>query len=197
MLKNKLNKKAAETGMNITIKWIRAHVGYPGNEYADELAKKGTEMLLYGPEPIVPYPKTTINEQIHLTTTNMWAKTWKNRTDARQSAIFFPEINQKRSKEIIKLSKEAISITVRALTGHDHRKRHNGLVGGETEGICRFCKGEPETSSHIILYCPKLIQLRAQIFLSYDPESIVQSWEAKQMAAFLTVEHIAAMEQGD
>ena len=28
-------------------------------------------------------------------------------------------------------------------------------------------------------------------------EKIVQSWEVKQLASFLTVEHIAAMEQED
>ena len=197
MLKDELNIKAETMKPEIKIKWIKAHVGYPGNEYADELAKKGTSLVLFGPEPIIPLPKPIINHQIKKITTEMWAERWNNRTDARQTAIFFPEINLERSREIVKLSKEAISRTIRALTGHDHRKRHNGLVDKEMEGKCRFCDLELETASHIILHCPKLLQARSQIFLSYDAESIVQSWEAKQMAAFLTVEHIAAMEQGD
>ena len=99
-------------GTQITIKWIKAHVGYPGNEYADEPAKKGTSLILYGPEPIVPLPKTNINHQIRKTTTDMWAERWKHRTDARQTAIFFPEINLKRSQEIVKLSKESITGSV-------------------------------------------------------------------------------------
>ena len=72
-----------------------------------------------------------------------------------------------------------------------------GLVNGEAESICRFCNGDTETASHVIRHCPKRVQLRAQTFLSYEAEIIVQSWEAKQMATFLTVEHIAAMEQED
>ena len=84
----------------------KAHVGYPGNEYADELAKKGTEQLLYGPEPIVPLPKAVINTQIHDAVMTMWDEKWKNRTDARQTAIFLPKIDTKKSREIVKLSKE-------------------------------------------------------------------------------------------
>ena len=197
MLKKKINEKVTQNDIQVEIKWIKAPIGYPGNEYADELAKKGTELRLYGPEPIVPLPKPVVQNQIRQEMIGKWATRWTNRTDARQTAIFFPEINLKRSEQVVKLSKEAISKTVRALTGHDHRKRHAGLVSGDEDRFCRFCKGETETASHIILYCPRLVQLRAQIFLSYDAELIVQSWEAKQMASFLTVEHIAAMEQED
>lgn len=36
-----LNKLATQN--QVEIRWVKAHVGHPGNEIADELAKKGTE----------------------------------------------------------------------------------------------------------------------------------------------------------
>ena len=44
MLKTDLNTKIRTTGIKITIKWIRAHMGFPGNKYTDELAKMGTSL---------------------------------------------------------------------------------------------------------------------------------------------------------
>ena len=86
---------------------------------------------------------------------------------------------------------------VRALTGHDHRNRHSRLMDGSDDGVCTLCNTELETPSHIILTCPRLIQIRANTFKRYQADLIVQSWEVKQMVSFLAVEHIAAMEQED
>ena len=46
-------KQAITKGLhtNITIKWIKAHVGHYGNELADQLAKDGASKNPIGPEP--------------------------------------------------------------------------------------------------------------------------------------------------
>ena len=173
-------------------------MGFPGNEYADELAKKGTEMKLIGPKPIIPISKCVVNNDIEEYVTREWKERWQNRKDARQTAIFFPKINLKKSQEIIKLPKNSVSILVRALSGHDHRNRHNTLIeSGKDEGICRLCRQEVETSSHIILECPRLLQVRIDNFKTHDADTIVRTWEVEQMASFLSVSHIAEMEQED
>ena len=196
-LKLSLNAKCRENSLQISIKWIKAHIGYPGNEYADELAKKGTELRPYGPEPIIPLNKTTIHNQIHNWTHSQWEARWENRTDSRQTAIFFDKICPRKSNEIVKLHKHSIGRVVRALTGHDHRNRHNNLLEGNDTGACRFCNAELETPSHIILHCPRLLQTRIEHFKSFEADTIVRSWDVKRLTSFLTVEHIAAMEQGD
>jgi len=40
--------------MEVTLNWIPAHCWYSGNERADVLAKKATQMSFTGPEPIIP-----------------------------------------------------------------------------------------------------------------------------------------------
>ena len=70
-------------------------------------------------------------------------------------------------------------------------------MDGSDDGVCTLCNTELETPSHIILTCPRLIQIRANTFKRYQADLIVQSWEVKQMVSFLAVEHIAAMEQED
>ena len=127
----------------------------------------------------------------------MWEERWKNRKDARQTAIFFPKINLKHSAEITNLHKNTIGPVVRALTGHDHRNRHKLLLEGADIGTCRLCHESLETPSHVILECPRLTEARLETFRTYNADTIVQSWVTSQMAAFLTVEHIAAMEQED
>ena len=123
----------------------------------------------------------------------IWENRWDNRKDARQTSIFFPKINISKSKEIIQLNKDQISITIRALTGHDFRQRHNALVNADEPNRCRLCHEHEETPSHIILDCPSLTHTRAQIFQSYLAD-IRQHWKAKHLVAFLSVPSIAELE---
>jgi hypothetical protein len=37
----------------VSLWWVRAHVGFTGNEKADFLAKKGSQMVSMAPEPLV------------------------------------------------------------------------------------------------------------------------------------------------
>ena len=65
-IKEELSNKCRTNNLNIKVKWIKAHIGFPGNEYADELAKKGTDQVPFGPEPIFLTNKTTIYNHLRL-----------------------------------------------------------------------------------------------------------------------------------
>ena len=120
--------------------------------------------------------------------------TQQTHKDSRQSAIFFPKPDQKRSNDIIKLSKNQIGPLVRALTGHDHRTRHNSILAGELPPSCRLCLTEEESPEHLILHCPTLLHQRAYSFRSYNAD-IVRTWSVEQMAGFLSTPSIVDMEQ--
>ena len=117
--------------------------------------------------------------------TEIWSKRWKERTDPRQTAIFFPEISLKKSAKLIKLSKEALGKAVRALSNHDFRPRHNAVLEKQIPPPCSLCKQMEESPSHLILHCPKLTHFRAQTFGSYT-RNIVQTWTAQQVVTFVS-----------
>ena len=169
----------------VRIKWGKAHVGHYGNELADQLAKKGSANPPPGPEPFLPLPHCVLRNAVHVKATEIWSKRWKERSDARQTAIFFPEINLRKSEKLIKLSKEALGKAVRALSGHDFRPRHTAILEKQLPLSCKFCKTSEESPSHLILHCPKFNHFRAQTFGSYTRD-IVQSWTAKQVVAFVS-----------
>ena len=177
----------------VRVKWIRAHVGHYGNEIADQLAKRGSQTPTHGPEPLVPISKALLKSAVLDSMTKEWNNRWQNRTDARQTAIFYPKIDLKKSSCLWRLSKDSIGKAVRALSGHDFRTRHSAILEKTLPPSCRLCKMEEETASHLILHCPKLNHFRAQVFGSYTKD-IVRTWKAKQVVAFISEPSISEME---
>ena len=116
-LKETLKKYSQQT--NIIVQWIKTHTGYKGNERADEPAKLGSLTIPIGPEPHIPLSKATLNGAINHEIHEQWQERWKNRKDARQTVIFFPEIQISKSRELLKLPKVTLGMVVRAITGHD------------------------------------------------------------------------------
>ena len=86
---------------------------------------------------------------------------------------------------------------VRALTGHDFRRRHEGLVKGVPTGNCRFCHTADESSDHIINHCPRLAEKRMDIFRTPMGTAVIPTWKPEQLAAFLSDPSISEMEAPD
>ena len=191
MVKDSLNTLGAK--IPVRIRWIKAHVGHYGNECVDELAKKGSSLQLSGPEPFLPLPKSALRNAVEDWATNKWKARWKARTDARQTAIFFPEIAISKSEKLLRLSKETLGRVVRALSGHDFRSRHNAVLEKQLPPPCSACKQAEESPSHLILHCPKFIHFRAQTFGSYT-QDIVRTRKAEQVVTFISDPLISELE---
>ena len=170
---------------------MKAHVGIYGNEMADILAKEGTKMT---PTKESLVSKAELNRQVDTLIYTVWNTQWETRKDCRQTKLLFPTIDTNKSKKIMKLSRAHLSRMVRAITGHDFRKKHEGLVTGTQDTKCRFCSEQTESSYHIIAECPRLMQKRSLHFNRPLGLSITPNWEPKQLAAFLSDPTISEME---
>ena len=174
---------------NVTIKWIRAHVGWQGNEMADENAKKGTKNVsnwVKTPQP-VSWAKLLIRQAAY----QQWRTLWYTTKSCRQTKIWFPSIDIKSSKLLINLPRMELGLAVQMFTGHNRLSRHENLCNQEVSPLCRLCKEETETSWHLIGCCPLLYSKRWQVFntpfLAEPPE-----WKVYQFLDFL---HLAKLSE--
>ena len=83
---------------NVFLVWTKAHIGNPGNERADSLAKAGS--LLQQPLAI-PTPRASVRANVKDTILGMWAREWQAYPGARQTKIFHPHYDSSLSKALL------------------------------------------------------------------------------------------------
>lgn len=187
---------------NVTIRWIRAHVGTEGNERADELAKQAANDIPMGPEPTLPIPFATIKNYVNEYVYAQWKEYWLNIKDHRQTKLFYPEPRPE-SRKLIYYDRNRFSRLVRGLTGHDFRRRHSHILDPDVEPnpTCRFCQNsELETVEHLITTCPRFTERRVhhlndlRLLFGQDRTHIDKSWTLQQIASFLLDDSMSSME---
>ncbi len=158
-----LNEAARD--IDFTIHWVKAHVGNPGNEDADKLAKEGAKNPAHIAPDRLPLPKTEIRNRYKKQMVAAWNERYKRDPRFRQTKMWFPEVDLPTSKRIMSLSRAELSHAVQVITGHNFLRRHNSLIDdGATYSECRLCLEDEETSHHIVAECPALGYARFQVF---------------------------------
>ena len=79
-------------------------MGIHGNEVADFLAKKGSTMG-DGPSTELLTPQVKQKAEISNYFHKKWIKAWKAYDQARQTKIWFPEPNSKKSSKLLRLNR--------------------------------------------------------------------------------------------
>lgn len=142
----------------IRLLWVPAHVGIPGNERADELAKRGT--LLREPTENVGSPWCETVLGIKRWAESQWQDLWSNSEGCRQSKqALGPDALYKYSEELLGLSRKECATVMGWMTGHCHFNRHlrpPNLVFKP----CRFCNVDNESCEHILRVCPAVMERR-------------------------------------
>jgi ribonuclease HI len=143
---------------NVHLKWIKAHVGHPGNEKADELAKKGTTFPVI--TDILP-SQAFINREISLYYQAIWQSEWQNGKDAAQTRQWFPNINGSQQKDLLNLTRLEAGRIVQFCTGFNNLGRHSHNKDRQISSLCRLCGDIREDSWHLATDCePVLLHSR-------------------------------------
>ena len=158
------------TTNKVILTWIKAHVGYAGNEKADALAKLGAADTSNHAQDIPNVSVAVIRERLHECMTIQWKHDWISNQPCRQTKHFFPSLAPRLSKELMKYGRTYFSALVQLITGHNFLNRHNSIVElGEVDinlAKCSYCNDNDaeESTAHILSQCDAFAAKRLQIF---------------------------------
>jgi len=156
------------TTANITIIWTPAHLGTPGNEHADQAAKKAAEgdvqtsqSLKYTPKSLIAAIKTQSARRWQ----EEWEQDWKTSPKGRHSY----RITERPNKNVLKLhgmlSKAKSAIGVQLRTGKIGLGEflHGRKVPGFDTPLCSCGEGD-QSVHHVLLACSRWTQERWEAF---------------------------------
>ena len=182
---------------NITLNWVKAHVGHKMNEEADKLAKLGTACnnLHSVPTPIKHY-----YHKIAQRTHAMWRRRWKAEPSCRQTRQMLPEPNEIFSKYLISLPRQDTSLLLQFITGHNYLNYHLFNTQRSITPTCRLCHESDETSWHILAECPRLFMTRCSILCAWvieklpHPKAILEFLKSPQISPLLSITETSILE---
>ena len=170
----------------LTLAWIKAHVGYEGNELADHAAKQGALEPHMSIKTDIPISKTeianTLKEQVY----NKWLLRWVTSTDYKHSKKFLNKPDSNRAKKILQLPRLKMKRLVEIITGHNNLSYFQFKVDPDVSPLCRFCEEQNETFHHYITDCPRLRQFRTDNIGHFDSNT----WKTTELLNFSYIPEI-------
>ena len=82
----------------------------------------------------------------------LWNQEWQELGSCRQTKRFWPHVDLKVSKSLLKLTKPKLKQVVQLITGHGFNKYHLSLQG-DGDSNCRYCGKEVEETWHLVMEC--------------------------------------------
>jgi ribonuclease HI len=157
---------------NITIRWIPAHVGVDGNEFADEEAK-GAALLGAGigvaTEPDKPIirlaaaAKRAVRQRIR----ERWEKQWERETTSAPTKRLVQAPNKKTLRLYEGLSKPQCAILIQMRTMRIGLRHFLFKIKAAETDRCSCDEGS-QTPKHILMQCPQYIIPRTKLWEQLD-----------------------------
>ncbi|XP_023213469.1 uncharacterized protein LOC111616264 [Centruroides sculpturatus] len=145
-----------QSGINIKMKWIKAHSGIFGNERADLLAKEAAHMtdVTQGRIPISGIKRLLRDETIA-----EWQDRWSYSQKGRHMFWLIPSVEE-RVKELNWLPMDHINCQL--YTGHGNCYSYLKKIGKRQSEVCD-CGSGIQDISHLLLNCYKYDKERTEI----------------------------------
>ena len=147
-----------EKGIKIVMAWIPGHVGIPGNEEADRIARNAatTESTSFQRTAISKMEAKAIIKQHCMT---LWDDEYKSTMKGFQYKAFQPSIFQ---NPITISNRLSSSILFRLRSGHCRLNGHLHRIGIIESPNCDYCQTQ-ETVEHFLLSCPQYGSQRSRL----------------------------------
>ena len=140
----------------VTLQWIPAHIGVPGNERADRLAKAAAELE----QPDNPVSYSEVRTLIKAWISAGWETSWREGKTGRALARYVLRANQ--ADPWWTLERKEQSLITQLRLGHVPTRMYLARFSRSTDLLdprCRHCGQAMETVEHLIL-CPELRAVR-------------------------------------
>ena len=170
----------------LTLTWIKAHVGYKGNELADTAAKQGALEPEMSIKINIPISQTEISNKLKGMFLNKWKLRWTASKEYKHSKKFLDSPNTIRAKKVLQLPRLKMKRLVEIITGHNNLSYFQFKVDPDVNPVCRFCEEENETFHHFITDCPRLRQLRTNTLGQFNHKD----WKINQLIQFSFIPEI-------
>ena len=135
---------------------VPGHEGIAGNERADELARRGLETPLQGPEPAVRVAGCQVKTEVAEWMDGRHISQFGSAPGMSQTKVLISGPDREIMHQLLEMSRGDIRRAVGLLTGHCSLMRHLQILGKAETGTCRKCEGDEETPIHVICECPVL-----------------------------------------
>lgn len=195
---NKCKEVLNELGRNndVTIKWVKAHIGITGNEEADQLAKMGC--LLATPHTTSPIPISYIKTRAKKRATTLTYETFaKEGGKAARGLANNPKFwtNIKRQMWLIRKNRKRFRLAVQIITSIGPFNYYLHKIGKASSKRCPLCEEEDETVDHIIRKCSALAETRFRLGIYNPLESLGKMISSKLLTCIKTMEQATRMKQ--
>ena len=99
------------------MEWIKAHVGHPGNEKADELAREAETKDI---SVTIHDSWANVKARIWQSVYQEWDIRWKEEDRFRQTKLFYPSPSHNKCKKLMNLTRPQMSQWIEIITGQNN-----------------------------------------------------------------------------
>ncbi|XP_023231124.1 uncharacterized protein LOC111631156 [Centruroides sculpturatus] len=155
----------------IIFKWVRAHVGTPGNEAADQLAKEAASSA--ATPSFYDIPLVTTKKLIFQTSVRIWQRNWEEESTGRSTFKFIRNILQRLNSKHLVID----YITSQLLSGHGNFKSYLHRFNHSDSPFCQCDHTSLQDNFHLIYECHIFDQQRLKLIQTVLLEG--SNWPSK------------------